>query len=47
MALIVPLRQAQRTVVYNLCRIHKTLCMTPAMESNLTDHVWDVAELLK
>jgi IS1 family transposase/transposase-like protein len=31
---------------YNFCRIHKTLRVTPAMESNLTDHVWTVAELL-
>jgi hypothetical protein len=47
MALIVPPRQAQKTVVYNFCRIHKTLRVTPAMESKLTDHVWDIAELLK
>jgi hypothetical protein len=31
---------------YNFCRIHKTLRVTPAMESKLTDHVWDLAELL-
>jgi hypothetical protein len=30
----------------NLCRIHKTLRVTPAMEANLTDHVWTLAELL-
>ena len=30
---------------YNFCRIHKTLRVTPAMESNLTDHVRDMAEL--
>ena len=28
------------------CRIHKTLRVTPAMEANLTDHVWDMEELL-
>jgi hypothetical protein len=28
------------------CRIHKSLRVTPAMESNLTDHVWELAELL-
>jgi hypothetical protein len=32
---------------YNFCRVHKTLRVTPAMESNLTNHVWDIAELLK
>jgi len=31
---------------YNFCRIHKTQRITPAMEANLTDHVWDIAELL-
>jgi hypothetical protein len=31
---------------YNFCRIHKTLRVTPAMESGLTDHVWELAELL-
>jgi len=31
---------------YNFCRIHQTIRVTPAMESNLTDHVWDLAELL-
>ena len=31
---------------YNFCRIRKTLRVTPAMESNLTDHVWEIAELL-
>jgi transposase-like protein/IS1 family transposase len=31
---------------YNFCRVHKTLRVTPAMESNLTDHIWTIAELL-
>jgi hypothetical protein len=31
---------------YNFCRIHKTLRVTPAMESGLTDHVWTLRELL-
>jgi IS1 family transposase len=31
---------------YNFCRIHQTLGVTPAMEAGLTDHVWDVLELL-
>jgi hypothetical protein len=31
---------------YNFCRIHRSLRVTPAMESKLTDHVWDIAELL-
>jgi IS1 family transposase len=31
---------------YNFCRIHKSLRVTPAMESGLTDHVWSIEELL-
>jgi hypothetical protein len=31
---------------YNFCRIHKTLRVTPAMEAKITNHVWDLAELL-
>ena len=31
---------------YNFCRIHRTLRVTPAMEAGITDHVWEVAELL-
>ena len=30
---------------YNFCRVHKTLRLTPAMESGLTDHVWNLREL--
>ena len=31
---------------YNFCRIHKTIRVTPAMESGITDHMWELAELL-
>lgn len=31
---------------YNLCRVHRTLRVTPAMEAGITDHVWTVEELL-
>jgi len=31
---------------YNFCRIHKTLRVTPAMESGLTNHVWEIAEIV-
>jgi len=31
---------------YNLCRPHKTIRVTPAMEAGLTDHVWELKELL-
>jgi len=32
---------------YNFCRIHQTLRVTPAMEAKVTDHVWDIADILK
>jgi IS1 family transposase len=31
---------------YNLCRVHQTLRCTPAMESKITNHVWELRELL-
>jgi IS1 family transposase len=31
---------------YNFCRVHQTLRVTPAMESGLADHVWEIQELL-
>jgi len=31
---------------YNFCRIHQTLRVTPAMEAGVTDHVWEIEEIL-
>lgn len=31
---------------YNFCRIHQTLRVTPAMEAGLTDHIWEIEEIL-
>ncbi len=31
---------------YNLCRVHRTLRVTPAMAAGVTDHVWTIAELV-
>ncbi|MBV9659191.1 MAG: IS1 family transposase [Verrucomicrobia bacterium] len=31
---------------YNFCRIHKTLRVTPAMKAGITDHVWEVEEIV-
>jgi hypothetical protein len=31
---------------YNFCRIHNSIRVTPAMEAGITDHVWDLVELL-
>ncbi|HXE64489.1 MAG TPA: hypothetical protein VN519_13180 [Bryobacteraceae bacterium] len=31
---------------YNFCRVHKSLRVTPAMEAGLTDHIWELSELL-
>jgi IS1 family transposase len=32
---------------YNFCRIHRSIRVTPAMEAGITDHVWDLADLLR
>jgi len=31
---------------YNFCRIHSSIRVTPAMEAGLTDHVWELEEML-
>ncbi len=31
---------------YNFCRVHQTLRVTPAMEAGISDHVWNVGELM-
>jgi IS1 family transposase len=31
---------------YNFCRVHGSLRVTPAMEAGITDHVWELQELL-
>lgn len=33
-------------IYYNFCRIHQTLRVTPAMEAGITDHVWNVEDLV-
>jgi IS1 family transposase len=32
---------------YNFGRIHKTLRVTPAMEAGITDHVWELEEIVR
>jgi len=31
---------------YNFCRIHQTLRITPAMAAGVSDHVWEIGELV-
>lgn len=31
---------------YNLCRVHETIRMTPAMAMGVTDHIWSIGELV-
>ena len=31
---------------YNFCRVHQTLRVTPAMEAGITDHIWDLKDLI-
>jgi len=32
---------------YNFCRVHQTLRVTPAMEAGISDHVWDLREVVE
>ena len=31
---------------YNRCRVHQTLRCTPAMQAGVSDHVWDIEEII-
>ena len=31
---------------YNFCRIHQTLRVTPAMKAGVTDHVWEIKDIV-
>jgi IS1 family transposase len=31
---------------YNFCRVHQTLRCTPAMEAGLSDHIWEIEEMV-
>ena len=32
---------------YNFCRIHRSLRVTPAMEAGVTDHLWEVEDVVR
>jgi len=32
---------------YNFCRVHRSLRVTPAMESSITNRIWTIAELIR
>jgi len=31
---------------YNFCNIHQTVRITPSMASGISDHVWEISELV-
>jgi hypothetical protein len=31
---------------YNFCRIHQSLRVTPAMKAGVTDHLWDIKDII-
>lgn len=31
---------------YNFCRIHQTLRVTPAMAAGISDHIWEIREIV-
>jgi IS1 family transposase len=37
---------ALHVMFYNFCRIHQTLRVTPAMEAGVSNHVWELEELI-
>jgi hypothetical protein len=37
---------ALHVAFYNFARVHRTLRTTPAMAAGITDHVWELDELL-
>lgn len=37
---------ALHNMYYNFCRIHQSLRATPAMEANVPDDVWSLAEVI-
>jgi hypothetical protein len=39
-------RIALHFMYYNYCRVHQTLRVTPAIQGGLTDHVWEIEELV-
>ena len=38
--------QALYFMHYNFARIHKPLCVIPAMEAGISDHVWSLEEIV-
>ena len=32
---------------YNLCRVHETIRVPPAMALGVTDHIWEIGELIE
>jgi len=38
---------ALQSMHYNDCRIHQALRVTPAMQAGLTDHLWEIDELVE
>ena len=32
---------------YNFCRIHRSLRVTPAMEAGVTDHLWEIEDIVR
>jgi len=32
---------------YNFCRIHQSLRVTPVMKAKVTDHLWEIEDILR
>jgi hypothetical protein len=31
---------------YNFCRVHQSLRVTPAMEAGITEHIWNIEDIV-
>ena len=40
------LRSTVKVRHYNFCRVHRTLRITPTMAAGISDHAWNVREML-
>jgi len=38
--------QAYTLPEYNFGQVHQTLCVTPAVEAGIADHVWTIEEVV-
>jgi hypothetical protein len=38
--------ESEPAMFYDFCRVHQELRATPAMETGLSDHLWEIEEIV-